>query len=790
MHSILQQYEPEKASFIRPLLQKIRGAVRSLPGTMHHILPGAAFYFLLSISQCFFVPSPYPICCLGASFFAGLTPVGALAGLLASFVLRMVWNIDWDVAQYLCCVLCCLIFRVFTIKKQRSLLAVTFLLLFVRAIPGLLKAQVTQTVILSAASVLTGTVSMPALIRAAQMVKERRLEASEDDLLCFLLPILLALTGASRIGLFSMNLGFILAAFLTVTTAWAAGAAAGVCLSLGCGIALMMGGQNPLMLLWLAFAALAAGILQGKSKLITVPAFLSAGCAIQFLSTFTLQRALPLSAAAGCLAFLLLSGKRQKKTVSTIRRLCWRRPKENLYTRYRMQKWIRAIEMMTKAIPGSRIEACTPEEEGENIAERLCDRCDQLPICWHERYEATKNAVRALAERKQEGENGYLDLINQHFSACPRIGNIPSLLDELDRNRLERTKRSIYADYEKEMLKTHFSALAEAAGRISTEGGIISEEEENWLDLTEDALQKLRFPGHAAFVKRIGGRMTVCVQYDPMTLHVNIPERLRGYIGMQLGVSMEVTEQKNGCIMLEEEPQFCVVTGMATACAVTGERKLRMGERPNNGDDVLVKRLSGGKTLLALSDGMGHGAGAQDESRKTLELLSLCMEAGYSREQAVKAVNGMMLSVTGGEKFATVDMFVIDLWSGKTFINKLGACASYLIQGRKTQRLEGHALPLGIIEHVLPTENEVTLGEGDLVLMMSDGVADAFRDVEDIWDVFRSAAKDTPQHVADAVLREAIVLLDGLPRDDMTVLCAQVRNRRAEKRQRTEALSE
>lgn len=789
MNTVPQPFGRKKLKLFAALRKKGRASIPTLPSLLLRALPGAFFYFLLSIAQCLFVPSPYAICCLSVSLFTGLKTTGALPGLLAGLLLRMLWGIEWDTAQYLTCGLGFLIFQLFKVKDQKALAAVIFLLLAVRSLPGIIAAENTQTVILYIASVLTGTASVPALVRAARMVKEKRRESTEDDLLCFLLPVLLTVNGASRIALFSANLGFLLAAFLTLLTAWAAGAAAGVCISLGFGIALLLGGQPPVMLLWLALSGLAAGVLQGRSKALVASAFLLSGCGIQFLTTFSLEKGMPIAAAVGCACFLLLNGRPQKRVLKMIRRLCWRQPRENLYTRYRMQKWAGAIESMAKALPASRIEPHDPEEESEAIAERLCDQCDLLPVCWRDRYAATRESMNALAMRTPEGEDGYLPVINRYFSACARISRIPALLEEMDSIRLERMRRSICADYEREMLSTHLFALSQAALRISMEGGILSEEENEWLNRTEEALQGLRFPGHVSFVKRVNGKMTVCVQCEPLTLRPNMPDTLRSHIGVRLGVTLQVTEQKGGRIMLEEEPPLRVISGMATACAVTRERKLRMGIQPDNGDDVLVRRLSGGRMLLALSDGMGHGAGAQDESRKTLELLSLCMEAGYDRGEAVKAVNGVMLSVTGGEKFSTVDLCMIDLWNGRAAINKLGACASFLIQGRKLHRLEGHALPLGIVEHILPTESEVSLAEGDLLLMMSDGVTDAFEGEEEILSLFRGAADDAPQHIADMILQEAIVQQGGLPKDDMTVLCAQVVSSHPEKRKRQEIMS-
>ncbi len=108
-------------------------------------------------------------------------------------------------------------------------------------------------------------------------------------------------------------------------------------------------------------------------------------------------------------------------------------------------------------------------------------------------------------------------------------------------------------------------------------------------------------------------------------------------------------------------------------------------------------------------------------------------------------------------------------------MNKLGACASILVQGQKIQWIEGEALPLGIIEHVVPMEHRFTLAEGDLMLLMSDGITDAFRTEEEILAIVRQNRLEMPQQIANALLQEAIIQRDGLPPDDMTVLCARIK---------------
>lgn len=735
-------------------------------------LPMAAAFFLLGIAQCFSVPSPYALCCLMALTAAGEKPRGPVLGLAAGLGFRMLWGIDWDIWQFAVCLLC-LPLRQIKWRKNWQWVLMTGAMLLVRALPGMAAAEDVQTILLSAVSVPLGMASMPALCRAGRIIKARQREFSKDDLLCLAFPGLLLIAGAGRLSAFHMNIGYGAAVLLVVLLAWVSGAAAGVCGGMGCGLALLLGGQSALLLVNLTLGALLAGLFQGKSRALSAGTFLLAHTVSTYLITFSFQRELFFSALAGCLVFCLTPGKWMKRAVRFVRRITWIPPKENAYTRLKMQRWVRAIDCMADALPHPRIDMPAAEEESQALTDGLCPGCDRLPICWHDQYDQTKEAMEALVGQNGTEDEAY-SLINQHFSSCPRISRLPALLSQLASDRQKRTQQGLCAEYERDMLQTHLTALSQAAQRISLEGENVGDEELDGMSRVEEALQSLAFPGSAAFVKRVDGRLIICLQSDPLAFRPATGQQLTREIGVRFGKHLRVTEQQGGHIVMEEEPPLKAVTGMATACAVNREKKRKTDRRPDNGDAVLVRSLQGGHMLLALSDGMGHGAGAQEESRKTLELLSLCMEAGYTREQAMTAVNGSMLSATGGEKFATVDLCLIDLWSGETAMNKLGACASYLIQGQRIHVLEGAALPLGIIEHVVPMEHHAALGEGDILLMMSDGVADSFADDEEIMALLRRSRRDSPQQIADTLLREALLQQNGLPPDDMTVLCARL----------------
>lgn len=744
-------------------------------------LPMAGAFFLLSLAQCFAVPAPFSICCLMALTAAGESAAGAWLGLGAGLGYRVLMGLPWDAGQFVICALC---FGLRQIREWKPgwIMALTGTLLLARALPDMFGAGDAQTVILLFAGVLLGVAVMPALLRAARIAVSHPRSFSQDDLLCLLLPLLLLLAGAGRLSLAQVNMGYFVSAGLTLTVAWVGGSAGGACFGLACGLTLLISGQSALPLVNLAFGALLAGMMQGKQRALAAGVYLLASVTAAYLIAYRFIPAFFMAEGAAALLFCLVPGKQMGVISRFMRRLKWNEPKENAYTRLKTQRWVRAVECMADALPHPRVQPFSPQEESETLTDALCADCDRLPICWHEMERQTREGLEALSERGDDTDE-YLKIINTYFSQCPRIGRIPELLSRLDKERQTRMQRALCAEYERDMLQTHLTALSQAAQRISLEGQSKDSEEALWTYQTEEALQAVRFPGRTAFVKKVDGHMTVCLKYDPLALRpgADMGNVLANSVGLQLGVPLNVTEQQGERIILEEMPPLKAETGMATACAVSPEKKRRMGRRPDNGDAVLTRLLPGGKQLLTLSDGMGHGTDAQEESKKTLELLSLCMEAGYTRSQAMTAVNGAMLSATGGEKFATVDLCVVDLWTGETAMNKLGACASYVIQGQKIHTVEGSALPLGIIEHVVPMEHRFTLGEGDALLLMSDGVTDAFPEEQDLLAVLRRCREYAPQRLADTLLREALLQRDGLPPDDMTVLCARIQERGREK---------
>src|SRR5699024_10387139 len=93
-------------------------------------------------------------------------------------------------------------------------------------------------------------------------------------------------------------------------------------------------------------------------------------------------------------------------------------------------------------------------------------------------------------------------------------------------------------------------------------------------------------------------------------------------------------------------------------------------------------------------------------------------------------------------------------------------------------KVEASKLPMGIIEEVdVHIVNEQLQSE-DLLIMMSDGIFDGPKHVEntDIWlkRKIRAMETDEPQEIADLLLEEVIRTRNGDIIDDMTVRVAKV----------------
>lgn len=163
---------------------------------------------------------------------------------------------------------------------------------------------------------------------------------------------------------------------------------------------------------------------------------------------------------------------------------------------------------------------------------------------------------------------------------------------------------------------------------------------------------------------------------------------------------------------------FRVSVGYATAAA-----------EEISGDTAISSGLSDGSLALILSDGMGKGIRAAALSRAATSRLRKNLKGGMAPAHAIKEVNTFMVSHAKAENFATLDLLIIDRNTRKAKFYKMGAASSFVLRDGKVRMFEQAALPIGIIPEIRLTHVALQLRPGDIVLMVSDGITEAGRDL-------------------------------------------------------------
>ncbi|MCL2817302.1 MAG: SpoIIE family protein phosphatase, partial [Clostridiales bacterium] len=189
-----------------------------------------------------------------------------------------------------------------------------------------------------------------------------------------------------------------------------------------------------------------------------------------------------------------------------------------------------------------------------------------------------------------------------------------------------------------------------------------------------------------------------------------------------------------------------------------------------------VLLLEEGKQLLMISDGMGVGQKAAMQSWTALSLVSRFLEAGFSRDTAIDTVNAALALRGREESFVTLDLCLLDLYTGEAEFIKTGGAPSFIKRGNSVKMIKASSLPVGMLTKVEKEVISDRIFPGDMIIMASDGLLDAENqnDAEWLCKFLEQINASTPQEVAEFLLAKVISMTGGRLKDDITVLVAQM----------------
>lgn len=412
----------------------------------------------------------------------------------------------------------------------------------------------------------------------------------------------------------------------------------------------------------------------------------------------------------------------------------------------------------------------------ENLADRVCANCNMNSMCWKREIHYTYSAFAELIQNYQENRDAIPDEIERKcIKRTALIKNTEDIVNnfiigEMWRNRLTEGRQVLAGQ-----INNMAISIDEIVSEFNSNVKFNNEVERNVRRLLNKA--KLKFVDIFCFEDR-KGRITVKLSLEACGGKQSCVKEILPFVNEAAGTSMCISD--DGCVInpnnnvctvtFEETPKYHVATCVAREC--------KSGEK-YNGDSYSFEKLKDGTYMIIISDGMGSGPEAGQESKAAVELIEKFTEAGFSKTTAINTVNSIMtLKFTEDEKFSTLDLGSIDLYSGSVDFMKVGAVSSYVKRGDKVELIKSKTLPIGVLDKVDIDVTSKKVKNGDVIVMVSDGVIDCNGENGLKYDWIEAYLQNTgcsnPKDMADEIIEMAKAACNGKPKDDMTVLVSKV----------------
>lgn len=406
----------------------------------------------------------------------------------------------------------------------------------------------------------------------------------------------------------------------------------------------------------------------------------------------------------------------------------------------------------------------------EAVAERVCNRCSMCDRCWNTYFYKTYKLIEeTLADLKLD-ENGQPEIPAWFKTTCTKPEKFIEALE------------TVYSVYKAD--KVWSQRLRESRILLCKQANIISgnvinlarnlvDNEERDYEIENRLLGVAGSRGIPISGFRYHNKheskpyLEVLLESKNRIDTKDIDELIQQNVRKNLIRTGDCRRNFLGHTVLRymRKPRYRTVTGVARTVRETSII---------SGDNFTFFLTCRGIHISAISDGMGSGKQADKFSRTAIQILENLLEDGIETGQAIRLLN-LYLNMRGdNERLATVDLCSIDLSSGAASFYKYGASPSF-VKGRygteeiimdKNDSGDSSAL------HYKP----YTLAGGDFVIMISDGILEAFSVSGETFGLQKFIeGLDTinAQFMAEGIIDEAKSRCQG-NHDDMTVLVSKL----------------
>lgn len=412
----------------------------------------------------------------------------------------------------------------------------------------------------------------------------------------------------------------------------------------------------------------------------------------------------------------------------------------------------------------------------ENLSDRACSDCDMRYMCWKRELHQTYNAFSDLIRNYENNSGAFPHELEK--KCIKKYALVKNLEDIMNIYMVNETLKSRLGEGRK-ILSNHINNMSVTISEIVDEFG-------NELHLCTDVEKSIKKSllkyginfGSLICYNDKNGRIKIKMQMEncmgSQTCIKTVLPIISDTIGKNMSIGSEgcnINSKNNMCeIVIEEAPKYHINSHVAVAT--------KEGEK-FTGDSYSYGRTKDGNYITVISDGMGSGPEAGLESKVSVEIIEKFMEVGFDEKIAIDAVNAIMsIKFSEDEKFSTLDMNKIDLYTGNAKFMKVGAIESFIKRGNKVEVINSNTLPFGVLEEPDVDTVEKQVSNGDVIVSISDGILDVKNDgsFDTTWliEFLKNTKYRQPKDLSIAILEKAKELSGGKAKDDMTVVVSKV----------------
>lgn len=405
------------------------------------------------------------------------------------------------------------------------------------------------------------------------------------------------------------------------------------------------------------------------------------------------------------------------------------------------------------------------EEAAERVVMKLCSSCPKKEECFLALGSDTSAVFLPLIDTViDRGRASIVDLTTFLTSRCVKVAELLSTVNEFGEKYVNSRIHTANVLDMKYAIGNEMESVGDVLGKLSSSVSLkVSADEE----MEERIIEELNIMGivcHDVFVMHNGmgeSEITLVIRNSDASRKI-VKSILEKLTRQRLVARADRQSEIKGfaTIRYVAAPKYNLLYGIA------GVKK---DGSDASGDTKSVERIDGDKVIAVLSDGMGSGSVAEANSVNTINVIEKFYKAGFDSETILPLAN-KLLSMRNSDNFSALDMCVIDLKSGGSDFIKLGGVSSYVKRKNKVEIISTSSLPIGVLDEAEPNTVKKVLGDGDIVIITSDGVSDAI-DENAMMSMLLNMRGLNPQTIAEDILIEAT---KNGAKDDSTVIALRL----------------